>query len=128
MSIAQTPFMMYAWQGPAYMTDSASTVAADVYSTIIGLNSSKFQQALVDKGLASSVGINYGTTHYTGMISLFVVPNPTKIKECYDEINNQMSQWGKADYYTDEQLADAKAIYCVTTAASWRNHRRCHRR
>jgi zinc protease len=110
MSIAQTPFMMYAWQGPAYMTDSASTVAADVYSTIIGLNSSKFQQALVDKGLASSVGINYGTTHYTGMISLFVVPNPTKIKECYDEINNQMSQWGKADYYTDEQLADAKAI------------------
>jgi zinc protease len=110
MSIAQTPFMMYAWQGPAYMTDSASTVAADVYSTIIGLNSSKFQQALVDKGLASSVGINYGTTHYTGMISLFVVPNPTKIKECYDEINKQMSQWGKADYYTDEQLADAKAI------------------
>jgi zinc protease len=23
---------------------------------------------------------------------------------------NQMSMWGKDDYYTDEQLADAKAI------------------
>lgn len=110
MSIAQTPMMMYAWQGPAYMTDSASTVAADVQSTILGLNSSKFQQALVDKGLASSAGISYNTSHYPGMISLFVVPNPTKIKECYDEIQNQITQWGKADYYTDEQLADAKAI------------------
>jgi zinc protease len=110
MSIARTPFMMYAWQGPAYMTDSASTVAADVHSTLLGLNSSKLQQALVDKGLASSASISYNTSHYTGMISLFVVPNPTKIKECYDEIQNQMGQWGKADYYTDEQLADAKAI------------------
>ncbi|MES2274545.1 MAG: pitrilysin family protein [Bacteroidota bacterium] len=110
MSIAQTPFMMYAWQGPAYMTDSASTVAADVHSTILGLNSSKLQQALVDKGLASSAGLSYSTGRYPGMISLFVVPNPTKIKECYNEVNNQISQWGRADYYTDEQLTDAKAI------------------
>ncbi|RYU90009.1 insulinase family protein [Mucilaginibacter terrigena] len=110
MSIARTPFMMFAWQGPAYMTDSASTVAADVFSTILDLNSSKLQQSLVDKGLASSAGISYGTSHYTGMVSVFVVPNPSKLKECYDEIQNQMGQWGKADYYTDEQLTDAKAI------------------
>lgn len=110
MSIARTPMMMIDWQGPAYMTDSASTVAADVFSTIVGLNSSKLQQALVDKGLASSVSFSYNTSHYIGPVQLFVIPNPTKLKECYDEINNQMSIWGKADYYTDEQLADAKAI------------------
>ncbi|MFD0792385.1 M16 family metallopeptidase [Mucilaginibacter litoreus] len=110
MSIARTPMMMFDWQGPAYMTDSASTVAADVFSTILDLNSSKLQQALVDKGLASSVGFSYNTSHYIGPVSLFVMPNPTKLKECYDEIQNQMSQWGKPDYYTDEQLADAKAI------------------
>jgi zinc protease len=110
MSIARTPLMMYAWQGPAYITDSASTVAADVFTTVAGLNSSKLQQALIDKGLASSASISYGTSHYTGMIYLFVVPNPTKIKECHTEIQNQLSQFGKADYYTDEQLADAKAI------------------
>lgn len=110
MSIARTPMIMIDWQGPAYMTDSASTVAADVFSTITGLNSSKLQQALVDKGLASSVSFSYNTSHYTGPISLFVVPNPTKLKECYEEIKNQMSIWGRPDYYTDEQLADAKAI------------------
>jgi zinc protease len=110
MSIARTPFSMYAWQGPAYMTDSASTVAADVFSTMLGLNSSKLQQALVDKGLASSVSLSYSTSHYTGAISVFAVPNPNKLKECHDEIMNQISQWGRPDYYTDEQLADAKAI------------------
>lgn len=110
MSIAKTPLIQFAWQGPAYMTDSASTVAADVFSTVVGLNSSKLQQALVDKGLASSVGNSYNTSHYIGPITLFVVPNPTKIKECYDEIMNQLSQWGNADYFTDEQLTDAKAI------------------
>jgi zinc protease len=110
MSIARTPFMQFTWQGPAYMTDSAATVAADVFSTITGLNSSKLQQALIDKGLASSADNSYATSHYIGPITLFVVPNPNKIKECYDEVMNQLSQWSKADYYTDEQLADAKAI------------------
>jgi len=109
-TIAQTPYMMLAWQGPAFMTDSAGTVAADVFSTVVGLNSSKLQQALVDKGLASSVGLNYSTSHYTGGISLFVVPNPNKLKECYEVLQTQVSQWSNPDYYTDEQLNDAKAI------------------
>jgi zinc protease len=76
----------------------------------VGLNSSKLQQALVDKGLASSVGLNYSTSHYTGGISLFVVPNPNKLKECYEVLQTQVSQWSNPDYYTDEQLNDAKAI------------------
>ncbi|RFZ82371.1 insulinase family protein [Mucilaginibacter terrenus] len=109
-TIAQTPYMEVAWQGPAYVIDSASTVAADVFSTILGLNSSKLQQALVDKGLASSASVSYTTSHYTGAITLFVVPNPNKLKECYTEVTNQVSQWNKPDYYTDEQLTDAKAI------------------
>lgn len=109
-TIAQTPYMNFAWQGPAYMTDSAGTVAADVFSYVVGLNSSKLQQALVDKGLASSASISYTTSHYTGDVTLFIVPNPNKLKECYAEALNQISQFGKADYFTDEQLADAKAI------------------
>jgi zinc protease len=109
-TIAQTPYMQISWQGPSYLTDSASTVAADVFTTILGLNSSKLQQALVDKGLASGVYPGYTTSKYVGPIDMTVIPNPTKLKECYDEVINQISQWGKADYYTDEQLKDAKAI------------------
>ncbi|WP_184545248.1 M16 family metallopeptidase [Mucilaginibacter sp. FT3.2] len=109
-TIAQTPSIQISWQGPSYLTDSASTVAADVFTTILGLNASKLQQALVDKGLASGVYVGYTTSKYIGPVDMNISPNPTKLKECYDEVINQISQWGKADYFTDEQLQDAKAI------------------
>nr|WP_294946939.1 pitrilysin family protein [uncultured Mucilaginibacter sp.] len=109
-TIAQTPYMEFAWQGPGYATDSAATVAADVFSYVVGLNSSKLQQALVDKGLASSASLSYTTTHYTGDVTFFIVPNPNKLKECYTEALNQINQFSKPDYFTDEQLADAKGI------------------
>lgn len=108
--IAQTPMMMFSWQGPSYATDSAATIAADVFSTIIGLNSSKLQQALVDKGLASYAGLNYSTCRYTGPISMSVGPNPAKVKACYDEVINQIRLMTSPGYYTDQQLEDAKAI------------------
>lgn len=109
-SIASTPFMMYTWQGPSYLVDSASTIAADVFSTIVGLNSSKLQQALVNTGLASSVNVNYTTAKYIGPVSIQVLPNPNKIKECYTALMNEISMWDNPDYYTDDQLTNAKAI------------------
>ena len=109
-SIAQTPYMQLSWQGPSYLTDSASVVTADVFSTIVGLNSSKLQQALVDKGLASSVSLGYTTCKYVGPIDIFVVPNPNKLQECYDELMKQIGMFANDDYFTDDQLATAKAI------------------
>jgi zinc protease len=109
-SIAQTPYMMYSWQGPDYRNDSAATIAADVFSTILGLNSSKWQQSLVDKGLASAAQVSYETNRYVGPIFLFAVPNPNKLKECHEEIMNQIGQWTDPAYFTDEQLQDAKAV------------------
>ena len=110
MSIAQTPYIQISWQGPSYPADSASAVAADVFSAIVGLNSSKMKQALVDKGLASSVTLGYTTNKYVGPINLYVVPNPEKIKDCYTEQINQERHFADPDYITDEQLQDAKAI------------------
>ena len=109
-SLAQTPYINYYWQGPDYRNDSAGTVIADVFSTILGLNSSKLQQALVDKGLATYAGINYQTLKYVGPISIFVVPNPNKLKECHQELLKQINMFANDDYFTDEQLATAKQI------------------
>jgi len=109
-SIAQTPYTMYWWQGPDYRHDSAATVAADVFSTILGMNASKWQQALIDKGLATYAGVSYQTARYVGPVNITVVPNPNKLKECNDEVLNQVKQWGRDDYFTDEQLEDAKQI------------------
>lgn len=109
-SLAQTPYMNFTWQGPSYLKDSAGTVAADVFSQVTALNSSKLRQALIDKGLAIGARLSYGTTRYTGEISMFVVPNPARLRECFEEVNKQIAMWSEPDYYTDEQLADAKAI------------------
>lgn len=109
-TIAQTPYQVYAWQGPDYRHDSAATIAADVFSTILGLNSSKWKQALVDKGLATYAGVNYQTCKYVGPVSVFILPNPNKIKECYAEVMKQVKMWNEDDYFTDEQLANAREI------------------
>lgn len=109
-AIAQTPLEMYWWQGPDSRHDSASTVAADVFFTILGMNSSKWQQALVDKGLASIASAQYLTSKYVGPVFLYLMPNPHKLKALNDEVLNQVKQWGNDDYFTDAQLEDAKQI------------------
>ncbi|HEV8285935.1 MAG TPA: pitrilysin family protein [Chitinophagaceae bacterium] len=108
-SIAQTPYIMLQWEGPDYRNDSAATLAADVLSAVLDLNSSQWQQALIDKGLATFVNLNYLTAKYVGPISVFAVPNPSKMKEFYAELQNQLNKMADANYITDEQLATAKA-------------------
>lgn len=109
-SIAATPYIMYQWEGPDYRNDSASTIAADVFSTILGLNSSKWQQTLIDKGLATYAGFSYQTLKYVGPVQAFIVPNPDKLKECHEEIMKQLVEMSKPGYFTNEQLEDAKGI------------------
>lgn len=110
LTIAQTPYVMLQWQGPDYRNDSAATLAADVFSTILGLNSSKWQQAVVDKGLATYISVSYTTNRYVGPISIIAIPNPGKLKEFHSEMMKQISMWGSPDYFTEEQLATAKEI------------------
>ncbi|MDP9229092.1 MAG: insulinase family protein, partial [Bacteroidota bacterium] len=107
-SIAQTPYMMMQWLGPDYRNDSAATVAADVFSAILNLNASKWQQALVDKGLATYAGVSYQTCKYVGPVRTFIVPNPLKLKECYEEVVKQVKMWSDDNYFNDDQLQTAK--------------------
>jgi zinc protease len=110
-SIAKTPYIMLSWHGPEYRSDSAATLAADIFSTALDLNASKWHQALVDKGLATSVSVNYGTNRYVGPIEIFVVPNPEKLKECYTEMISQINQFADPEYFTEEQLQTAKEVF-----------------
>lgn len=107
-SIANTPYMLFFWQGPDTRHDSASTVAADVFNTILSLNSSKWQQALIDKGLATYAGVSYQTEKYVGPVNIYLLPNPLKLKECYEEVMKQIKMWADKDYYTDDELSTAK--------------------
>ena len=109
-SIAQTPYVVIAWHGPEYRKDSASTLYADLFSTALNLNSSKWKQALIDKGLAMYANLSYSTNRYVGPIQIFLVPNPAKMKEAYTEVMNQVAQFSDPNYLTDEQLQTAKEV------------------
>ncbi|RYY39673.1 MAG: insulinase family protein [Chitinophagaceae bacterium] len=109
-SIAQTPYMMLSWQGPSYKEDSANTVVADVFSAVLRLNASKWKQALVDKGLAPYADMGYQTCHYTGPITITVVPTPGKLQECFRATMEQINRFGDDDYISEELLATAKEV------------------
>ncbi|GET34134.1 hypothetical protein PbJCM13498_29970 [Prolixibacter bellariivorans] len=105
---ARVPIMMLEWQGPDTRRDVHDTYVADVFSTILSQNSSKFQKMLVDSGLALQANVGYQTLKYTGPISAIVVPNPTKVAACAEAVKKQISMWDSPDYITDQQLENAK--------------------
>ncbi|WP_207427180.1 pitrilysin family protein [Pedobacter sp. SYSU D00535] len=106
--LSKVPLIMYNWHGPDTRTDIPATYAADVFSFILNQNGSKLTKSLVDAGLALQVNIGYLTQKHTGPISLFVVPNPARIKECIEEVNRQVALWDTDAYITDEQIETAK--------------------
>ena len=107
-TLAETPNFLMSFRGPGYSFDSAGTIYADVLNTMLGLNSSKMQQAIVDKGLASYASFGYQTTKLTGELQMWCAPTPEKLKDFYKEVANQYKQMGDKDYFTDAQLEVAK--------------------
>ncbi len=105
---AKVPVILFNWMGPDTRNDIKATYAADVFSYILSQNSSKLSQALKESGLALQVGFSYFTQKYVGPISLSVIPNPAKVKECFEEVEKQISMMDSDDYFTDQQLETAK--------------------
>jgi len=106
--LAKVPMIEIDWLGPDTRNDIPATYAADVFSYILDQNASKLNRALVQSGLASEVSIGYLTLQHVGPITLSIIPNPDKIRECMAEVRRQIGQWDADDYLTDEQIETAK--------------------
>ena len=115
---ARNVIVYRSWHGPDTRNDLKATYAADVFSYILGQKSSRFQQAVVESGLAFYGELNYQTCKYVGPIGLFLVPNPAKVKEAMAELDKQIAQWTSDDYFTDEQLETAKVQLAISDARS----------
>ena len=115
---ARIPIFMMSWHGPDTRKDLAATYAADVFHTAVSLEASKFQQSLVESGLALQIQNGYQTAKHTGAIQMIVVPNPMKIKECLETVRAQMAMWDDPNYLTDEQIATAKSTLAAQDAYS----------
>ena len=112
----QTPIALLTWHGPDTRNDVQATYAADIFSFIVSQRSAKLQQELIDSGLAYQVGVGYQTNKYVGPISVFLVPNPAKVKEAFAKLDEEIAKWDDDDYFTDEQLATAKKMISIQDA------------
>jgi zinc protease len=98
------------WQGPSIGKDDAATYAADVFSFILRQPNSRFQRALVDTGLVTSVNFGYYTQRNVGPINLIAQTTPDKAKAATRAIYNELAHFNDPNYFTDEQLESAKAL------------------
>jgi zinc protease len=98
------------WHGPSIGKDDASTYAADVFSYIIQQPDSRFQRAMIDSGLAVAANVHYYTQRNTGPIRVTLVTTPDKAKAALDALYKEMAQFNNPNYYTEEELANAKTL------------------
>lgn len=108
--LSKSPLIEVNWQGPDTRNDIPATYAADIFSYIINQASSKLSVALIQSGLATSFNISYLTLKYRGPITLYIRPNPLKVKECMVEVKKQIELMSQDDYISEEQIATAKRM------------------
>ena len=95
---------------PSIGKDDPGTFAADVFSFIVRQPNSRFQRALVDTGLVSSVNLGYFTQRNVGPINVIAQTTPEKARAAVQAIYKEVAHFDDPDYYTDEQLETAKAL------------------
>jgi zinc protease len=106
----KVPFVQFSWHGPSVDEDPTATYAADVLSFILGQPTSKFQKNLVESGLTLSSDLSYYTQRYTGPINLRAQMTPDKLQAAIKALLEEVYKLQDPDYFTDEQLANAKTI------------------
>jgi zinc protease len=102
------------WHGPSIRRDVQGTFAADVFSFIITQSAHRFQQNLVDSGLALSAGLSYYTQAGTGPISLTVQFLPSNFESVLAAVREEIDHFADPDYFSDEQIETAKTLLAVS--------------
>jgi len=104
------------WHGPRARADEAATFAADVYSDVLNLPSSRFQQRLVESGLWQGVGVNYYTLNNVGPITISGQTTPERLRDALAALDAELAATVEPGYFATEELEAVKAHRAVTTA------------
>jgi zinc protease len=100
--------VMIRMHGPSISKDMKATFAADVLIEILSQKNSRFQKRLVDSGLCTRANLHYYTLDYTGPITISAQTTADKFQEAWKSIFEEINSLTDPDYFTDEQLENAK--------------------
>jgi zinc protease len=101
------------WHGPSVGEDTDATYAADVLSFVLSQTGSRFQEALVESGLALGASLSYQTQRFVGPISLTLQVVPGNEKAALEAAMQEVARMADDDYFTDAQLVNAQTILAV---------------
>ncbi len=106
----QNVLIQIGWHGPSIGEDDTGTYAADVFSYILSQPDSRFQRKMVDSGLTVGTDIGYYTQRNVGPIAITLVTSPEKAKAALKAVFDEVKDFDKPDYFTDEELENSKTI------------------
>lgn len=101
------------WQGPGTADDMRSAIVADVFSFAANQEGSRLHRALVDSGLATSVGLSYATLRNTGQITLAFETTPDKALAATRVALNEARHFSDPDDLTDAEWTNAQTLLAV---------------
>lgn len=115
--LVQNAYVEITFVGPKARTMSEDSFAVDVLSHLLALKSGKFYKKFVDSGLIFQGGMSYYTQSQAGEINLYASTNPDLAHRVATQLMDEIKEWLKADYFTEEQLADVRRSLSI-------NHKR----
>ncbi len=110
----QNVIVQLGWHGPSIGKDNAGTYAADVLLFILRQPDSRWQRALVDTGLVTGVDMSYLTQRNVGPITVTAQTTPEKARAAVRAIYAELDKLDDPDYFTDEELENAKTLLEAT--------------
>jgi zinc protease len=113
-----TVLVMLQWQGPGAHADPAATYAADVFSDVLNQPGSRFQRALVDRGLWQSLLVNYYTLNQVGPITISGEVAPDKLRDAIAALDRELGEVVKPGYITADVVNSVKEQRIVGTMES----------
>ncbi len=109
----QTVTTIMQWQGPSVVEDPQATYAADLLIFMLSNAGSRFQERLVDSGLAFGVNFGYFTQAHVGPISISAQTSPDKVLALRRAILEEVAHFVDPDYVSDEQMSAAKNLMAI---------------
>lgn len=115
----QNVLFQFSWHGPSIDKDRQATYAADVHSFILSQRASKFTLNLIDSGKLNWVGLGYYTQRHIGPINFYGQASPERAREALATMKKEISRLNQPDYFSDEELENAKLQLAVEDIYAW---------
>lgn len=101
--------IVVAWQSPVVGSDRVGVLAARVFAAILALPTSSLTTNLISKGIVTEAGLEVSERRYGAPLLLTFSCRPENFWDAYQAIFTEIDRFGLPNYFSDRQLAAAKA-------------------